>query len=266
MGQKNDVLVIPQYDLGKIILVWAAAAVPMGLLGWLVAPALAADPQKPGFERLAVLTIGLVWQFVLVLILLYRETGRLDWDTVRQHLWLSQPRSPKTGETRSRLWWWLVPVILLTAFYEMQVVDIFDKLWVSLFPFMAQPSGFALEAALSNPEIQAKLVGNWEIFGLIIVSALFNTVLGEELLFRGILLPRMAGVFGKWDWAANGVLFGLYHLHQPWTILSSAIEGIFAFALPSRSLRSSWFGVIAHSGQSIFFIFLMFGLVAGFAK
>ncbi|MBN1306015.1 MAG: hypothetical protein JXA13_16380 [Anaerolineales bacterium] len=33
-----------------------------------------------------------------------------------------------------------------------------------------------------------------------------NTVLGEELLFRGLLLPRMQGVFGKWDWLANGLL------------------------------------------------------------
>ena len=35
----------------------------------------------------------------------------------------------------------------------------------------------------------------------------FNTVLGEELLFRGLLLPRMNGVFGRRDWLANGVLF-----------------------------------------------------------
>jgi hypothetical protein len=24
-------------------------------------------------------------------------------------------------------------------------------------------------------------------------------LLGEELLFHGVLLPRMAGVFGRWD-------------------------------------------------------------------
>jgi membrane protease YdiL (CAAX protease family) len=40
------------------------------------------------------------------------------------------------------------------------------------------------------------------------VLAVFNTVLGEELLFRGLLLPRMNGVFGERDWLANGVLFG----------------------------------------------------------
>jgi membrane protease YdiL (CAAX protease family) len=47
------------------------------------------------------------------------------------------------------------------------------------------------------------------------VFAVFNSFLGEELLFRGVLLPRMNAVFGRWDWLANGVVFGAYHLHQP---------------------------------------------------
>jgi membrane protease YdiL (CAAX protease family) len=265
MEHENGISALPQYRLGKILLIWTAAAIPMGILGWFVAPALAHDSQKPGFERLVVLTIGLIWQFVLVIILLYKETGILRWSTIKQHLWLTQPRSPKTEETRGRLWWWLVPVILLTAIYEMRVGGIFDKLWVSIFPFFAEPQGFALDTALSSPEVKAAIVGDWGLVGLFVISALFNTILGEELLFRGILLPRMSGVFGKWDWVANGILFGLYHLHQPWTILGSVIEGILAFALPSRYFRSSWFGIIAHSGQSIFFIILILGLMLGLA-
>jgi hypothetical protein len=42
-----------------------------------------------------------------------------------------------------------------------------------------------------------------------------NYLYGEEFLFRGLLLPRMHRVFGKWDWLANSVLFGLYHVHKP---------------------------------------------------
>ena len=32
-----------QYSLARILGIWAAAAVPMGILGWVVAPALAPD-------------------------------------------------------------------------------------------------------------------------------------------------------------------------------------------------------------------------------
>ena len=83
---------IQQYSLGKILLVWAAAAIPMGLLGWIVAPALADDPAKPGFERLAVLTLGLIWQFALVLCIIYQENGDIRWSTLKAKLWLGAHR------------------------------------------------------------------------------------------------------------------------------------------------------------------------------
>lgn len=265
MVQENDISSIPQYSLGKIILIWAAAAIPMGILGWVVAPALADDPQNPGIERMAVLTVGLVWQFVLVIILLYQETGTLRLSKLYQRLWLNNPRSPKSGKKRSRLWWWIIPIIILTAIYQMEVGGIFSRFWISVFPFFAEPQGFAFDTFLSNPEVKSQIVGAWDIWGLFFLLALFNTFLGEELLFRGLLLPRMAGVFGKFDWVMNGLLFGLYHIHQPWGILGSAIVGMFFFALPSRYFRSSWFGIIAHSGQSIFFLILILGLVLGLA-
>lgn len=100
---------------------------------------------------------------------------------------------------------------------------------------------------------------------LFCLSALFNTFIGEELLFRGLLLPRMAGAFGRWDWVMNGLLFGVYHLHQPWGILNSAIKGMLFLALPTRYFRTAWFGIILHSGQSIYFAILLLGLVLGLA-
>jgi len=262
---ENNINPISQYSLGKILMVWAAAAVPMGWVGWVVAPAMAQDPNKPGFERLAILAVGLVWQFVLIMILLYQETGSLRWSILKERLWLNAPRSPKTGEIRYRLLWWLIPLVLLTAGFEIMLTGSVDKLWVSLFPFLAEPSGFSMDAALSSPEWKAKMVGDWGILMLFIFQAIFNTIIGEELLFRGLLLPRMSGVFGKWDWVMNGLLFGLYHLHQPWGMLSSAIEGIFLLALPSRMYRSAWFGIVVHSGQSLFLAFLILGLVLGLA-
>jgi uncharacterized protein len=99
----------------------------------------------------------------------------------------------------------------------------------------------------------------------IVVNAIFNTILGEEFLFRGVLLPRMVGVFGRWSWVANGVLFGFYHLHQPWGIPGSVISGVFLYAFPSWRFRSTWMGVIVHSAQSVYFAFLILGVVLGLA-
>jgi membrane protease YdiL (CAAX protease family) len=118
---------------------------------------------------------------------------------------------------------------------------------------------------MMSEERKAALEGAWQVLALFIVLGVFNTILGEELLFRGILLPKMGGVFGKGDWLANGILFGLYHLHQPWGIPLSIVDGALCQALPSRRYRCAWMGIIVHSSQTVFFIFVALGLVLGLA-
>ncbi len=90
-----------------------------------------------------------------------------------------------------------------------------------------------------------EFVGAWWLIPVAVVSCLFNYLLGEELLFRGILLPRMRGVFGRWDWFANSMLFALYHLHRPVQMLGFIFGGL-AWSLPSRHFRSIWFAIILH--------------------
>jgi hypothetical protein len=77
----------------QILGIWAAAAIPTVLLAWGITPTLVADPQNPGFMRVSTITMGLIWQFVLVSILLYREAGNLRWSTLKARLWLGAPRS-----------------------------------------------------------------------------------------------------------------------------------------------------------------------------
>jgi membrane protease YdiL (CAAX protease family) len=156
----------------------------------------------------------------------------------------------------------LIPFILLEV--AIQVAPI-SHAWVAALPFLDEPDKYSFEAIMGSADRKAALEGAWQLVGLFIVLGVFNTVLGEELLFRGILLPRMSGVFGRADWLANGVLFGLYHLHQPWSIASSVIGGTLCYAFPSRRYRSAWFGIIVHSGETVFFIFAALGLVLGMA-
>jgi hypothetical protein len=137
-----------------------------------------------------------------------------------------------------------VPLLVLVALLDVFLSSTLNGFWVSLFPFFAEPSSFALGSALASPDVQATIVGAWGLLGLSVVNAVFNAFLGEELLFRGVLLPRMAGVFGKWDWVANGILMGVYHLHQPWGILTNTVGSVFLLSLPisgsdARGLRSS---------------------------
>jgi len=254
-----------QYSLAKILGIWVAAALPMAILGWVVHPALAneSDPLGSGVIRVVSMTVGLIWQFVLSMIIVYREEGDLRWATIRRRLWLVKPRDPKTGETRGQLWLWLIPIIVLLAATEFLVSPALNGVWIKIFPFFAEPSSFAMAPILESPQVQAQLVGAWWFLGLFLVMAVFNTFLGEEFLFRGVLLPKMEGVFGKWDWMANGVLMGAYHWHQPWGIPGNIVAAILFFALPAKRFRSNWMTIIAHSMQYLLVIPMILALVLG---
>ncbi len=260
-----------QYSLAQILGVWAAVALPMAFLSWVLNPVLVPSIDLAvgitGIARVILMTLGLMWQFILAMTIVYYEAGSLSWSTVKQRLWLNTPRDPKTGKPRRILWVWLIPFSLLFPAIEFGIIPVsaLDKLWVSLFPFLAEPPGYSLSNFIATPQSRAQLVGAWWFFGLFVVLAVFNTFLGEEFLFRGVLLPKMNGVFGKWDWVANGFLFGIYHLHQPWGIPGGILVGALLFAFPAKYFRSTWMAIIIHSGQSVFFGFLILGLVLGLA-
>jgi membrane protease YdiL (CAAX protease family) len=257
-----------QYSLGKILGIWALAALPMAILSWVVFPAsspdVSSDPLGAGVTRILLLAVGLIWLFVLSMIIVQQEEGDLRWTTVKRRLRLDAPRDPRTGEARRRLWLWVIPFLLAIVVYELLLRGPVGDFWVSMFPFLAEPAGYGMAAIFQSPEVVAGLRGAWWFLALFVVQAAFNTFLGEELLFRGILLPRMEGVFGKWSWAANGVLHAFYHLHQPWGIGPSVVSG-FLYAFPSWRFRTTWMGVIVHSAQSLYFAFLILGVVLGLA-
>ena len=257
-----------QYSLAKILGIWALAAIPMGILSWIIFPAVSpdyrSDPLGAGITRIALLTVGLIWLFVLSMIIVRREEGDLRWATVKRRLRLNTPRDPKSGETRRRLWLWVIPFLIASIVWDVALVPIVQKLWVSLFPFFAEPPGYSFGAIFESQEYLDQLVGAWWFLGLYVVLSVFNVFLGEELLFRGVLLPKMEGVFGKWSWVANGVLFAFYHVHQPWGIAENIVSGAI-LAYPSQRFRSTWMGVIVHSAQNVFFSFVILGVVLGLA-
>jgi membrane protease YdiL (CAAX protease family) len=258
-----------QYSLAKILGIWALATLPMGILSWIVFPAVSpdyvTDPLGAGATRLGLLTLGLIWLFVLSMTIVRQEEGNLRWATVKRRLWLNAPRDPKTGAPRRRLWLWIIPFLIAIVVWELALTSYLDGLWVSVFPFFAEPPGYSLAGVLESQEILRRLVGAWWFLALFVVNAIFNTVLGEEFLFRGVLQPKMEGMFGRWSWLANGLLHGIYHVHQPWGIPGSVISCALLYAFPSWRFRSTWMGIIVHSLQSIYFGFLVLGIVLGLA-
>ena len=148
-----------------------------------------------------------------------------------------------------------MPFLVAIVVVELALRSPIQSAWVSVFPFLAEPKGYSFDVIFQSQEILARLEGAWWFLALFVISAVFNTILGEEFLFRGVLLPRMEGVFGRWSWVANGVLFGFYHVHLPWeywTIsspvfctltppIATGVHGCLSSCTPHRACTSpSW--------------------------
>jgi CAAX protease family protein len=249
---------LDQYTLWQILGIWALVALPMALLAWVVAPAIIPySPFHPGITFWLLMIAGMGWQFVVSLVIIYRELGTLRWSAIRQRCWLQTPRDPRTDKPNPKLFWWVLPPLLYNALLGIVLIGYLDAPMAWLFPAL-KPAQFMDTSQLASPQFQ----GQWWLLGIALASLIFNYFLGEEFLWHGVLLPKMRGVFGKSDWVANSVLFGLYHLHKPWA-LPSVIATNLAYSWPARRFRSNWMAIIVHGVEGLPMLVIVLAAILG---
>ncbi len=246
-----------QYSLAKILVIWACAALPMGLITWVIMPFLIPRVEvEPGLIFMPLVVLGLVWQGVLSFIILKREVVPFTKENLKKRLWINHPIHPKTGVPSKKLYWWaLLGAVVLFGWDQIGPLGFLDELWVNLFPAIAVPDYANLE------KLSGVALDQWWLLVLLLPWVVFNYVLGEELLFRGVLLPKMRGVFGKWDWLANAIIFTLYHLHQPWEIPSQIILRDWIFPIYNKTFKSFWMSCIVHGSLRAIGIYVIFTLL-----
>ena len=71
----------------------------------------------------------------------------------------------------------------------------------------------------------------------------------------------MQKAFGRWDWVANGTIFTLYHLQQPWSMPATLIDGIINQAYATKRFHSTWMGLITHTAPSFVIVVAVLTLV-----
>ncbi|MDP2300914.1 MAG: CPBP family intramembrane metalloprotease [Ignavibacteria bacterium] len=87
-------------------------------------------------------------------------------------------------------------------------------------------------------------------------------ILGEEFLWRGVMLPRQEIAFGKYAWIIHGFGWGLFHIAFGWQLLVTLIPLIFIQSYIVQKTKNSWTGVIMHGGlNGPSFIAICFGLI-----
>lgn len=220
---------IRQLNLGAILLLFAwPAAWYMLLIHVLAQPFISHSGGIPTWLFLLIIVLGAGAEGAVGLLLLRREGCQLNRAALRERIRWQWPRGWKA---------WGIALLVLVAGLSLSMAAGPLNAALAGVPGFVPPSWWP---AASNPLVEVNgaadvfpdvnLVGNFGFVSLYLVIGLVFNVFGEEIYYRGYLLPRMHGVFGRWDWVVNGVGFTLKHVYQRWLFPGIFVGGLtFAF-------------------------------------
>ena len=72
--------------------------------------------------------------------------------------------------------------------------------------------------------------------------------MGEEILWRGVILPRQEAKFGQWAWLLNGLGWALFHTAFGWQIGLTLLPILLILPYIVKMSQNAWIGVIIHAG------------------
>ena len=197
-------------------------------------------------------------ELAVALIIFHREGYRLTISGLRERINWRWPKGWKA--------WGTFLIVFLIAFSIAMLISSTVEAIAKVTPVPDWMPGHPLKEIDSlqagYPDISFE--GNWLFFITqnFLVVIIFNMV-GEELYYRAALQPKMRGVFGKWDWVANGVGFGLKHLYFWWRVPMLIPAGI-GFAFIFGPLGSLPLAIISHWIGNMEPLMLYFGVLALF--
>ena len=254
---------IPQYKLWQILFMFSWPAVWFSFLIYVVGRGFIPEGGvTPTWVMLAVTVLGTGAELVAGLVMLRREGYSLTFAALRYRIRWQWPKGWQA---------WLIALGVLIAGLALSMMMGGANRALASVPGFMPPDWWPVA---SNPTVQVSsaadafpdmdLQGNFLFVLLYFVVGLVFNIFGEELYYRGFLMPKMRGVFGSWDWVANGILFTLKHVYQRWLFPGILVGGLgFAFAFgPLGSLPLAmvfhWIGNFLF--QMVFLVMAALGL------
>jgi membrane protease YdiL (CAAX protease family) len=121
-------------------------------------------------------------------------------------------------------------------------------------PFLAPPAYFPGGLDPTKPMVPGEffgisLKGQWWV-ACVYFLGWFCNIFGEELVFRGYLLPKEEAVLGKYAWVYHGIIWALWHSFWKWNVIPLlAVTLPLAFVVQRQ--KNTWIGIIAHGGLNL---------------
>ena len=208
----------------------------LGLLPWMI---------RQGYSQLTTFLVtfgGPLAAMLIAALVFYRLEGRAwNWPDFRARMRLQAPSARD----------WMLTVALVAVIFGGQwligqfVVPLFSGLHL----YDAPPEFGAVMGGIQGGVFDGRpMAGRWDIFFALTLTLIVLNILGEELWWRGIILPRQELALGKWAWLVNGVLWDLFHIfyHTNVGSMVAYIPATLPLAYVAWKTRNTWPGIVAH--------------------
>ena len=258
MTQVTDEQVLKPLSWGPTLIIFLITAVVLYVAHTIVAPAYMAATGQPylvAYLIVWVTTMGLVSAAVLIA---YKGEGR--------------PFTRQAFGARHRLyrvqgadWLWLLGMFVFSlATYSALS---FTATWLASMPLFAPHPAFPPDlgpgtagALVPGVLFGMPLKGQWWLILVYAIGWLLN-VIGEELWYRGWMLPRQELAFGKHAWLINALMFTFQHTFQPWNYLAMLPGSLFVVYAAQRRCNTS-LSLIWHSVLNVsLLLFIIQGVI-----
>ena len=250
---------IPQYRLPVIIFMFAWPVVWFVFLIYVIGPMmLRSDGTVPTWAVILISMLGNGAELAAALVIFRREGYRLTFSALRERINWRWPKGWKI--------WFAFAGVFVVAFSLSMLLSPTAQSIAKVSSIPNWMPGHPLKEINSlqegYPDINFE--GNYLFFIIqnFVVVIIFN-MFGEELYYRAALQPKMRGVFGKWDWVANGMGFALKHLYFWWRVPMLVPAGL-GFAFIFGPLGSLPLSILSHWIGNMEPMMLYFGILALF--
>jgi membrane protease YdiL (CAAX protease family) len=144
-------------------------------------------------------------------------------------------------------WIWKLLLILFSfaaylALKQLTAALLLDK-------FLALPASIP---RIIDPRIEVTILelagstvkGSWSLVVISLLVLIIN-IFGEELWWRGYVLPRQQASHGRNAWLVHGLLWTLFHAFKYWELIAILPDSL-ALSFVVQNQKNIWPGIIAH--------------------
>jgi membrane protease YdiL (CAAX protease family) len=209
---------------------------------WVLAPALTTWLGQPFLVGYLISWISFEVVIFLASLLAYKIEGNdRGFVSLRERFRLSLPK-------RSDLIWALATIVVMLGTY---LALGFTARWLATYSFLTPHPMFPPELRpgaehdiIPGLFMGMRLKGKWWVLLAYLVGWFFN-IAGEEMWFRGFMLPRQEISHGKFAWLVNGLCFNFFHVMWKWNLIALLPGSLFLSYVAQRR-RTTSVAIIAH--------------------